>query len=231
MGPVPAHGARGVVGGDVVALGCVLLGAAHEARPLGGQPAALLERVCRVQVHHEHREQPDSHDPQQQRAGQQPAAEVAQRLGVFVHPRGALVQVQVADHVNDHEAQQPDAGPGHDPLAADRRLVDVQRERQRGAWPVNTGADPAACVAVGAMYSSRAWRGAAISAVRPGEGADRARAVRYLQIPCERRGFAALRRRSPEEVQVARDQISQRRSGGSTGRVGSAACMALAMVR
>ena len=119
-GARPAHGARGVVGGDVVALRCVFLGAADEARALRGQPAALLERVRRMQVHHEHRQQPDPHDPQHQRARQQSAAEIAQRLGVLVHPRRALVEVQVADHVNDHETQQSHAGPGHDPLAADR---------------------------------------------------------------------------------------------------------------
>src|SRR5581483_1789148 len=71
----------------------------------------------------EHR--PD--DPQEHRAGQGGNGHVAQPLAVVVDLRRAQVGLQVPDHVDEHEPEQDDAAPGHGPLLAYRRLVQVER--------------------------------------------------------------------------------------------------------
>ena len=73
--------------------------------------------------------------------------QLAQELAVVVHVLGAQVHLEVADHVDEDEAEQHDAGDGHHPLLADRRPVELERperpvlrravdDRRRCARPV-----------------------------------------------------------------------------------------------
>ena len=72
-----------------------------------------------------------SADAQQPRArtcaGGSARASVAEALAVVVDLVRAQVHLEVADHVDEHEAHQHDAGDRHDPLLADRRSVELER--------------------------------------------------------------------------------------------------------
>ena len=82
-------------------------------------------------------DQAKPHEPQEHRPGQQRDEHVAEELavdvGVVLHDTVVLddpeVQLQVADHVGDDEAEQHEAGDGHHPLLADRCLVEAERGR------------------------------------------------------------------------------------------------------
>ena len=77
----------------------------------------------------EGRYQADPQEPQEDRAGQGGDGDVAQPLAVVVDLLRPQVDLEVADHVGEHEPQEHDAGDGHGPLLADRRLVQVERPR------------------------------------------------------------------------------------------------------
>jgi hypothetical protein len=122
-----AHGAAGVVGGHVVAaadVGLLPVDAVAGVR----LPAHRGERVRRVDVDDEGGDQHDADRPQQPGPRDDVNAELAKRLGVLAYLEGSLVDVEVADHVAHHEAQQHDATDRHDPLAPHCALVEVQRE-------------------------------------------------------------------------------------------------------
>ena len=131
----PTHGAAGEGDGCVVLAPGIALVAADPVGFGAAAPADLLERPGAVDVQHEHGQQPDPHHPQDQRAGHEVAAEVSQRLGVLVDLGRPLIQVEVADHVHDHEGEQPCAGDRHHILLADGGLVDVQGPGELSSAP------------------------------------------------------------------------------------------------
>jgi hypothetical protein len=75
-------------------------------------------------VREEGRGQQRAHRPEQRRR-------LPQGAGVAVEPRAAREDLQVREHVHDHEADQHDAARGHDRLHADAR----SRRRPRRRWP------------------------------------------------------------------------------------------------
>ena len=77
-------------------------------------------------VEEERRDQADAQDPQEHGPGSERLAEGAEPLGVLVEVRGAQVDLEVADHVEQDEAQEHDPGDGHDPLLADRGAPEAQ---------------------------------------------------------------------------------------------------------
>ena len=94
------------------------------------------QAVCRVDVEHERRDQAAPQQPQEPGAGKDRRQQLAQALGVEVDVVDRLavvfdhaqVQLDVAEHVEQHEPQQHDAGDGHHPLLAHRGLVEAERE-------------------------------------------------------------------------------------------------------
>ena len=127
--PGPAHRAGGEVGGDVVALGLVL----HRAGPAVDD----RQRVGGVEVQDEGADEHEAQDPQGVRARQERHEQLAEELAVDVDVVDLLavvldepeVHLEVADHVDDDEADADDAGDRHHVLLADGRGVQVEQER------------------------------------------------------------------------------------------------------
>ena len=120
-GSRPAHRARGVAGGDVVPTSGVAA---------VGRSAHPGQAVRRVNVETEGADEAEAHRPQHPGAGDDLRAEIPQGFGVLVRLPGTLVEVQIAEHVHQHEPQQGDPGERHDPLLAHCRLVEIQRPRE-----------------------------------------------------------------------------------------------------
>ena len=97
------------------------------------------EGVGGVDVQREGGDQPDAHEPQEHRAGQDRHEELAEELAVVVEVLGPEVHLEVADHVDEHEAHQQDAGDRHHVLLADRRAVELDGERCLAASLRNPG--------------------------------------------------------------------------------------------
>ncbi len=72
-----------------------------------------------MNVQNEHSRKPYPKDPKEKRSWEKAAAEAPQGFGVFVELDGAFVDVEVADHVDNYEAQQADACEGHNPFTSD----------------------------------------------------------------------------------------------------------------
>lgn len=95
------------------------------------------QRDSGVDVQHEHHDQPDAQDPDEDLVRQDRVEEGAQRLAVFVDlvdAVGALAQIQleVADHVGEHETDEAEPGDRHHPLLADGGSVELHRPRSLG---------------------------------------------------------------------------------------------------
>ena len=103
----PAHGPAGVGGSQVIPTALIFLCAADPSCLLAGVTAHPAEGDSRVEVKHEHAQQPQSEKPENGSLWDQAPTQSAQRLGVLVHPGRALVHVEVADHVNQNETDQP----------------------------------------------------------------------------------------------------------------------------
>ncbi len=93
---------------------------------------------------------PDAKQPQRDGAGQDRHEQLAQELAVVVELGGPEVHLQVADHVGEDEAHQADAGEGHHPLLADRRLVEVDERQPTALHRLAYGGDVTFGVTAGA---------------------------------------------------------------------------------
>ena len=122
----PAHRAAGGVGGLEVAALLV----ARAVRSV----VHAREAVGRVDVEEEGADQPEPHQPQGDRAGQDRHEELSQELAVVVEVLGAQVHLQVPDGVGEHEPDDHQTGDRHHPLLADGGAVEGHRPGCTSAW-------------------------------------------------------------------------------------------------
>ena len=116
----PPHRPRGEVGGHVVALRLVL----H--RP--GLPVHPGQLRGGDDVEHERGDQADAHPPEQRRCGGARARRASRSHSAYsFEVIRAQVQLEVADHVGEHVAEQRDPAQGHDPLLADGRAPEAEQ--------------------------------------------------------------------------------------------------------
>ncbi len=85
------------------------------------------QRVRRVEMYYKGSCQHRPEDPKEHGFWKDGCSEPTQELAVFVHVERVLIEVQVADHVGDHEPEQGNPRKRHDPLFANVALIKGER--------------------------------------------------------------------------------------------------------
>src|SRR5690606_2259541 len=101
---------------------------------LSGPPVHDRQCVGGVDVEEEGNDQADPQQPQHHVLRDDGGEEAAERLRIDVHVRDPVhvreEHLEVPEHVGDREADDDDSGHRHHPLLADRRPVELHRERR-----------------------------------------------------------------------------------------------------